>query len=207
MKAGFVALLLGIAMAAQAQDKALTVLEASKTCVVVIERLASSVDLAIEATEHSNAQELTITWPLEVDKNPTYCVVDRQTKKIAAVTRGTVTISGAELSRMVDRTKTLKQVASGDTGDFVSKAKATVTNRFKDPDSAKFRNLFISDKGVTTLCGEVNAKNSYGAYVGFRRFYSNGSTELTDVENPRDNFVFSGMWPSMCGTRKTEVEN
>lgn len=207
MRPLFFALLLGVVIGTQAQDKSLTVMEAAKTCVVVIERLASSVDLAIEATEHSNGQELTITWPVEVDKNPTYCVVDRQTKKIAAITRGSVTISGAELSQMVNAKKSREKVEAGDTKDFAANAKAVLTRRFKDPESAKFRNLFISDKGVTTLCGEVNAKNSYGAYVGFRRFYSNGSTELTDVENPRDNFVFNGMWPSMCGTRKTEVEN
>src|SRR5690606_1839783 len=42
-------------------------------------------------------------------------------------------------------------------------ARELVTANLKDPDSAKFRN----QKGV---CGEVNAKNSFGGYAGFVRF-------------------------------------
>jgi hypothetical protein len=42
----------------------------------------------------------------------------------------------------------------------------------KDPDSAKFRNRFeyTNSRGFTVVCGEINAKNSYGAYAGFQRF-------------------------------------
>ncbi len=43
----------------------------------------------------------------------------------------------------------------------------------KDPDSAKFRNwaAYEVSNGDRIVCGEVNAKNSYGAYVGFDPFY------------------------------------
>ena len=41
----------------------------------------------------------------------------------------------------------------------------------KDPDSAQFKNLRLSKgKGGEALCGEFNAKNSYGGYIGFRPF-------------------------------------
>lgn len=46
--------------------------------------------------------------------------------------------------------------------------KRTVLNSLKDPDSAKFRDLRTSRD--LWVCGEVNAKNSMGGYVGFQRF-------------------------------------
>lgn len=45
--------------------------------------------------------------------------------------------------------------------------KATVIQDLKDPSSAQFRNLKVH---FGTMCGEVNGKNSYGAYTGFDRF-------------------------------------
>lgn len=55
----------------------------------------------------------------------------------------------------------------------MKQAEAFVTQRLKDPDSAKFRNLFTlnnPDGSVYAVCGEVNAKNSYGGYNGFNGF-------------------------------------
>ena len=41
----------------------------------------------------------------------------------------------------------------------------------KDPESAQFRNLRLSSgEGGEALCGEVNAKNAFGGYVGFTPF-------------------------------------
>ena len=42
-------------------------------------------------------------------------------------------------------------------------AREFVTGVLKDPGSAEFRN----QRG---FCGEVNSKNSFGGYVGFKRF-------------------------------------
>ena len=44
--------------------------------------------------------------------------------------------------------------------------------QLKDPDSAQFKNLSFasSTEFGNALCGEVNAKNSYGGYVGFTLF-------------------------------------
>lgn len=58
---------------------------------------------------------------------------------------------------------------------FVREAKAIAAAELKDPDSAKFRNLFVSrydkyEDGELILCGEMNAKNAFGAYVGFKPF-------------------------------------
>jgi hypothetical protein len=43
-------------------------------------------------------------------------------------------------------------------------------DRLKDPDSAKISNVKISADGKT-VCGLVNAKNSFGGYTGDSVFY------------------------------------
>lgn len=50
---------------------------------------------------------------------------------------------------------------------YESRAKAAVAKELLDPMSAQFRNIALRNDHV---CGEVNAKNSMGAYVGYRRF-------------------------------------
>lgn len=42
----------------------------------------------------------------------------------------------------------------------------------KDADSAKFKNIRYAEASPDswTMCGEVNAKNSYGGYAGFETF-------------------------------------
>jgi hypothetical protein len=49
-----------------------------------------------------------------------------------------------------------------------------VRQSLKDPDSAQFRNLRVGWLGG--LCGEVNAKNAMGGYVGFTAFSANDTT-------------------------------
>ena len=52
-----------------------------------------------------------------------------------------------------------------------------VKKGLKDPDSAKFQNLRLTDYGNgKVVCGEVNAKNSYGGYVGHKRFVAGTSS-------------------------------
>ncbi len=49
--------------------------------------------------------------------------------------------------------------------------KSRTADKLKDPESARFKNLrFVDYKGGKLICGEVNAKNSYGGYVGFAPF-------------------------------------
>lgn len=56
-------------------------------------------------------------------------------------------------------------------------AKNEITADMKDPDSAKFRYLRFIKAGEKDgeiggfICGNVNAKNSYGAYAGFSPFF------------------------------------
>lgn len=66
-------------------------------------------------------------------------------------------------------------------------AKEKAAYDLKDPSSAQFRDLYAITRGLgdDTVCGEINAKNSYGAYVGFRKFYvySNGKYLISDPDS------------------------
>lgn len=62
----------------------------------------------------------------------------------------------------------------------------------KDADSVKIRNLrMVKADGLVKFCGEVNAKNSYGGYTGFRPLAGflmlNGNhpvyTSVSDIDN------------------------
>lgn len=55
----------------------------------------------------------------------------------------------------------------------IAKVKADILEAMKDPDSATFRRL-TSSPDASIVCGEVNAKNSMGGYVGYRKFINIG---------------------------------
>lgn len=59
--------------------------------------------------------------------------------------------------------------------EIITSARDSVTYDLKDPGSAVFRNekIFRSELGIY-VCGEVNAKNLYGGYVGFMPYFSDG---------------------------------
>ncbi|QDH70866.1 hypothetical protein [Marilutibacter alkalisoli] len=62
-------------------------------------------------------------------------------------------------------------VFAQDADPFVARAQESVKRELKDPSSAQFRDVArYRNDGRDVLCGEVNAKNSYGGYVGFRSF-------------------------------------
>ena len=53
-----------------------------------------------------------------------------------------------------------------------------IADKFKDPESVKFRDIqFLrgrwTDAHVFTVCGALNAKNSYGAFTGYQNFFVN----------------------------------
>jgi hypothetical protein len=81
------------------------------------------------------------------------------------------TVGAIAASALVFATAAAAQKSDAGTAAFIDEAKANLTETFKDPQSAQYRSLFISKYGdARVLCGEVNGKNSYGGYVGFRRF-------------------------------------
>jgi hypothetical protein len=66
--------------------------------------------------------------------------------------------------------------------------RAAMEDRLKDADSAKFRNVRIGDEkdGSQVMCGEVNSKNSFGAYAGYTKFiaaYMKGVVFVVGVDD------------------------
>jgi hypothetical protein len=70
-----------------------------------------------------------------------------------------------------EKEKVIKAEKTKEFDDFVQKSKEVLTRNFKDPTAALFTNLTVSEnKFRKSLCGSVNGKNSYGAYIGANRF-------------------------------------
>ena len=59
----------------------------------------------------------------------------------------------------------------------MERGKEAIRNSLKDPSSAQFRNVRLMEylDGVV-ICGDVNAKNSFGGYIGFTNFVSGTSS-------------------------------
>lgn len=69
-------------------------------------------------------------------------------------------------------------------------ARAAIALKLKDPDSLQVRNVVAKgispDPAKWSICGEYNARNSFGGYVGFHQFaYFDGKAFLggDDIEN------------------------
>jgi hypothetical protein len=83
---------------------------------------------------------------------------------------------------------------------YIDLNKDQVKERLKDPDSAQFRDVFVSNTGgLPVVCGEVNAKNSFGGYGGFQRFISAGTLQLVAKDMAAGEFDTS--WVKFCGHR------
>lgn len=61
----------------------------------------------------------------------------------------------------------------GCSDNAIESAKLSVAKSLKDPQSAQFQNMTHFSEGV--VCGDVNAKNAMGGYVGFKPFIFNGA--------------------------------
>lgn len=85
---------------------------------------------------------------------------------------------------------------------FITKNKTALTSDFKDPSSAQWRGIVVSGNPINErgwfLCGEVNAKNSYGAYIGFRRFFASDVSGTFSILKDDDNIVFNSRWLRLC---------
>lgn len=79
--------------------------------------------------------------------------------------------------------------------DELPVAEKAVREQLKDPDSARFSREFMTPDG-SLVCGLVNAKNSVGRYLGFRRFYSIPRLRYAMVEPKNEGLrpAFESAW-------------
>ncbi|NDP40593.1 MAG: hypothetical protein GZ093_17965 [Rhodoferax sp.] len=80
--------------------------------------------------------------------------------------------------------------------DYINRANATLIQNFKDPESVKFRNISLSLVDVPIVCGEVNGKNSYGGYTGFKKYYATDTKDFGGVDDGSGRF--STIWDRYC---------
>jgi hypothetical protein len=103
---------------------------------------------------------------------------------------------------------TLSAEMPKDPAKWGREAKTKLSHALKDAPSARWARLFVSSwswKGerYPTLCGEVNAKNSYGGYTGFKRFYFHPETGYSFEDTHPD--VFDDLWNENCGAKVADV--
>ncbi|MEN2980254.1 hypothetical protein P7L78_26385 [Tistrella bauzanensis] len=75
--------------------------------------------------------------------------------------------------RAIASIRDLATAAAADPADtFEDHTITKAREMMKDPDATQFRNVRIVPYGAggRLACGEINGKNSYGAYTGFVRF-------------------------------------
>lgn len=95
-------------------------------------------------------------------------------------------IGGAILLSRNQAPSTVPTEASSKKADPFAEVKAGVAAHLSDPGSATFRAL--SEKVADfSYCGEVNAKNRMGGYVGYRKFFAIKETSggwLVEIGGP-----------------------
>ena len=79
--------------------------------------------------------------------------------------------------------------------------KEAIADKMKDPDSVKFRRMKFykpakNGHRIIVLCGELNAKNSLGGYVGYDAFVSNGYHAITPTA--RDSISANQVIECLC---------
>jgi hypothetical protein len=93
-------------------------------------------------------------------------------------------------------------IVPGSTANKLSKAESRVRYELADGDTAKFRNVKVND---TYVCGEVNAKNAFGAYAGYTPFVDEGGVITIANPNLADRSVPSLMTWQTVADRCREV--
>lgn len=84
-------------------------------------------------------------------------------------------------------------------------AKDAMKASLKDPDSAKYRNVFAhpvaKNPGAYAFCGQVNAKNGFGGYTGYERFIAGPGIAVTET-SMKD---FDIAWSQLCSSSGRKV--
>lgn len=99
------------------------------------------------------------------------------------------------------------QIAAGDLKSFPAAAKAKVAKKLQNPESARFKDLYISyvENDQPTLCGKVDGKNQSGSYTGYRGFVSNASINYIAPESGEDN-LFKAMHNEFCNSKFADAQ-
>lgn len=101
----------------------------------------------------------------------------------------------------------LATAAVADDAALIKQAEDAVTHNLLDPESARFRDVGVNGD---TVCGQVNAKNAYGGYIGFRSFYvlSDGTDSGIEPASGDSDWLAYGLrFAYFCGMTAKERES
>jgi len=85
-------------------------------------------------------------------------------------------------------------LSAGGTRTLVAKAERAVAAGLSDPVSARFEKETVR-KGI--VCGFVNAKDGFGGYVGFKRFFYSDNVGSIILQNDNEAITY-GQYFSRC---------
>lgn len=86
------------------------------------------------------------------------------------------------------------------TAERIETAKMMFSVMLKDAESARFRNVeLVKTVFGTVICGEVNAKNGMGGYIGFTEFVTAGSALFLDEGDAIERLAAEQQIHYMCG--------
>ena len=79
-------------------------------------------------------------------------------------------------------------------------AQMQIQNSAKDPSSVEFRNqiAYTDKKYGAVACGQYNAKNSFGGYIGFQGFVATEKDSMVFVQQVKNSKLFAERWNKLC---------
>jgi hypothetical protein len=89
----------------------------------------------------------------------------------------------------------------------ISRAKDSVREQLRDPESAQFKDVSISHTGA--ICGQVNARNGYGGMSGFKFFFADKDGYVARLQEDAEG-ADSSFWQEhscACYTQSVREES
>lgn len=84
--------------------------------------------------------------------------------------------SASDQDRSPEGNRTAKELS------YIDLNEGRIKQKLKDPESATFRNSRVYYAVAPMVCGEVNARNSFGGKNGYQRFISGGEIQVLEEE-------------------------
>ncbi len=103
-------------------------------------------------------------------------------------------------TREPTNTETTQPKEENKAGVLLYFAQEQIRKNAKDPSSVEFRGEQLHEKTESgaVACGEVNAKNSFGAYTGFKGFVAVEKDMTLYVEDGVNAKKFAEKWNKFC---------
>ena len=80
---------------------------------------------------------------------------------------------------------------------MIEAKEAQLRSKLKVPDSARFKDVFVSQLGGTReVCGRIDAMNSFGARTGYQRFIMGGAENV--LESDYGSELMDESWGRYC---------